>query len=81
MSNAGVARPGPKKYNRLTGEKREKVGKAAAKSYDGGASIRSLAETYDLSYGAMHRLLGDMKVTFRNRGGARGSHEKRPAAE
>lgn len=38
--------------------------------YETGASIRALAEETGRSYSSVHRLLADVGVTFRSRGGA-----------
>jgi predicted transcriptional regulator len=63
----------PKKTQarRLTpGPDRDKLAQDLKKKYDSGASIRALAEETGRSYGGVHRLLEDAKVTFRSRGGA-----------
>ena len=39
------------------------------KRYDGGASIRSLAESTGRSYGFVHRILSESGTAMRNRGG------------
>ena len=40
------------------------------KRYDGGESIRSLAESTGRSYGFIHRILSDSGTAMRNRGGS-----------
>ncbi|MEU0374920.1 helix-turn-helix domain-containing protein [Streptomyces sp. NPDC006283] len=50
-----------------------KVAQDLKKKYDSGTSIWALAEEKGRSYGGVHRLLADAGVTFRSRGGDRGS--------
>jgi predicted transcriptional regulator len=54
---------------RVMGEEREKLGAMLAAKYKAGASVRELAEGTGRSYGAVHRLLDESGVTFRQRGG------------
>ena len=46
------------------------------KRYDGGESIRSLAESTKRSYGFVHRLLSESGATLRSRGGANRNTKK-----
>lgn len=63
-----------KKGSRVTGSDREKLAVDLRKKYDGGASIRALAESTGRSYGFVHRILSESGTTLRGRGGAtRGS--------
>jgi hypothetical protein len=56
---------------RLTpGPDRDKLAADLKAKYEGGKSIRALAEETGRSYGGVHRLLEDAKTTFRSRGGA-----------
>ncbi|WP_370270845.1 helix-turn-helix domain-containing protein [Streptomyces sp. V4I8] len=56
---------------RLTpGPDRDKLAADLKAKYEGGQSIRALAEETGRSYGGVHRLLQDAGVTFRSRGGA-----------
>jgi predicted transcriptional regulator len=59
-----------KKGSRVTGTERDKLTTVLAKKYDGGASIRELAEGTGRSYGFIHRVLSEAGVTLRGRGGA-----------
>lgn len=59
-----------KKGSRVTGTDRDKLGAELRKKYDGGASIRLLAESSNRSYGFVHRLLTESGATLRGRGGA-----------
>lgn len=59
-----------KKGSRVTGTERDKLSAALAKKYDGGASIRALADSTGRSYGFIHRVLSESGVTLRGRGGA-----------
>ena len=58
-----------KKGSRVTGAERDKVAADLKKRYDGGESIRSLAESTGRSYGFIHRILSDSGTAMRNRGG------------
>ncbi|WP_331736473.1 MULTISPECIES: helix-turn-helix domain-containing protein [unclassified Streptomyces] len=56
---------------RLTpGPDRDKLASDLKSKYEGGKSIRALAEETGRSYGGVHRLLEDAGATFRSRGGA-----------
>jgi len=59
-----------KKGARIVGRDREKLAADFRKKYDGGASIRALAEASGRSYGFVHRVLKDTGTTLRGRGGA-----------
>jgi hypothetical protein len=59
-----------KKGSRVTGAERDKLAADLRKSYDGGASIRALAQTSGRSYGFVHRMLTESGATLRGRGGA-----------
>lgn len=59
-----------KKGSRVTGTAREKLAADLKKKYDGGASIRALAEETGRSYGFVHRMLSESGVALRGRGGA-----------
>lgn len=59
-----------KKGTRVTGTERDKLTVVLRKKYDGGASIRSLAESTGRSYGFIHRVLSESGATLRGRGGA-----------
>jgi len=52
------------------GPDRDKLAADLKAKYEGGKSIRALAEETGRSYGGVHRLLQDAGVTFRGRGGA-----------
>ena len=58
------------KGRRVTGSERDKLASDLKKKYDGGASIRELAETTGRSYGFVHRVLSESGVELRGRGGA-----------
>ncbi|WEP00044.1 helix-turn-helix domain-containing protein [Streptomyces sp. FXJ1.172] len=55
---------------RITGEARDRLASELKKAYEGGASIRALAEDTGRSYGFVHRILTEAGVSLRNRGGA-----------
>jgi predicted transcriptional regulator len=59
-----------KKGSRVTGAERDKLTATLRKKYDGGASIRELAESTGRSYGFIHRVLSESGATLRGRGGA-----------
>ena len=58
------------KGKRITGGDRSTLADDLRKRYDGGESIRSLAESTKRSYGFVHRLLSESGATLRSRGGA-----------
>jgi predicted transcriptional regulator len=55
---------------RVTGPDRSKLASSLAGRYEAGESIRSLASSTGRSYGFIHRILTEMGVTLRSRGGA-----------
>ena len=55
---------------RVTGPDRSKLATSLAGRYEAGESIRSLAAETGRSYGFIHRILTEMGVTLRSRGGA-----------
>jgi hypothetical protein len=59
-----------KKGSRVTGAEREKLAGELRKKYDGGQSIRQIAESSRRSYGFVHRILSESGTTLRGRGGA-----------
>ena len=65
-----------KKGTRVTGSDRTKLASDLKKRYDGGESIRSLAESTSRSYGFVHRLLSESGATLRSRGGANRNSKK-----
>ncbi|UUU31979.1 helix-turn-helix domain-containing protein [Streptomyces sp. CA-210063] len=56
--------------SRVVGAARPKLAADLKKKYNSGASIREVAEEFGRSYGLVHRILGESRVTFRSRGGA-----------
>lgn len=66
-----------KKGSRVTGAERDKLASDLRKKYEGGQSIRMLAESTGRSYGFIHRILSENGATLRGRGGAtRGKAKK-----
>lgn len=59
-----------KKGSRVTGAERDKLALDLRKRYEGGQSIRTLAESTGRSYGFIHRILSENGATLRGRGGA-----------
>ena len=59
----------PTKGSRVTGAERDQQAADLKKRYDGGESIRSLAESTGRSYGFIHRILPESGTAMRNRGG------------
>ena len=59
-----------KKGTRVTGGDRDKLAADLKKRYEGGESIRLLAQSSDRSYGFVHRILSESGVALRGRGGA-----------
>jgi len=55
---------------RISGTQRDKLAADLKKKYEGGQSIRALAETTGRSYGFVHRILSETGVALRGRGGA-----------
>jgi hypothetical protein len=58
------------KGKRVTGGDRTSLSDQLKKKYEGGASIRALAEETGRSYGFVHRILSESGATLRGRGGA-----------
>jgi hypothetical protein len=58
------------KGTRVSGAARDKLAADLKKAYEGGASIRVLAESAGRSYGFVHGILTEAGVTLRGRGGA-----------
>ncbi|MFB8267581.1 helix-turn-helix domain-containing protein [Streptomyces sp. NPDC055955] len=54
----------------LTGAARDKLTAELKAAYEGGASIRSIADSKGRSYGFVHRILTEAGVTLRGCGGA-----------
>jgi hypothetical protein len=59
-----------KKGSRVTGGDRDKLAADLKKKYEGGQSIRLLAQSSGRSYGFVHRILSESGATLRGRGGA-----------
>jgi transposase len=59
-----------KKGVRVTGTQRDKLAADLRRKYDGGKSIRTIAQETGRSYGFVHRLLSESGVRLRSRGGA-----------
>jgi hypothetical protein len=59
-----------KKGSRVTGGDRESLSGTLKKKYEGGSSIRALAEEHGRSYGFVHRILSESGASLRGRGGA-----------
>ncbi|MBC7677594.1 MAG: transcriptional regulator [Pseudorhodobacter sp.] len=59
-----------KKGTRVTGDDRATLSADLKKRYEGGESIRALAQLQNRSYGFVHRILSEAGVTLRGRGGA-----------
>ena len=55
---------------RVTGGDRTSLSDQLKKKYEGGSSIRALAEETGRSYGFVHRILSESGATLRGRGGA-----------
>lgn len=53
----------------IKGPARQKIGAELKKAYDKGASVRTLAQGCNRSYGFVHRLLTEAGTTMRSRGG------------
>lgn len=58
------------KGKRVTGGDRATLTGQLRKKYEGGASIRALAEETGRSYGFIHRILSESGTKLRGRGGA-----------
>lgn len=59
-----------KKGTRVTGDDRTSLSAELKKRYEGGESIRALAQLQNRSYGFVHRILSEAGVQLRGRGGA-----------
>jgi hypothetical protein len=59
-----------KKGTRVTGGDRSTLSDQLKTQYEGGASIRALAEESGRSYGFVHRILSESGASLRGRGGA-----------
>jgi hypothetical protein len=59
-----------RKGSRVTGSDRDKLAADLKRKYDGGQSIRALAESTGRSYGFVHRILTESGASLRGRGGA-----------
>ncbi len=59
-----------RKGTRVTGTDRSKLAADLKSRYDAGESIRSLATATGRSYGFIHRILTEIGVELRGRGGA-----------
>ncbi|HVE64406.1 MAG TPA: helix-turn-helix domain-containing protein [Mycobacteriales bacterium] len=66
-----------KKGSRITGAARDKLAVELRKKYDGGHSIRRLADAHGRSYGFVHRILSESGLPLRGRGGATRGKNKR----
>lgn len=55
---------------RVSGQVRDKLAADLKKKYDGGKSIRAIADECGRSYGFVHRMLTESGVELRSRGGA-----------
>lgn len=60
---------------RITGEARTQFAAEATKQYGAGASIRDIAGATGRSYGFVHRVLSEVGVRLRDRGGNTRAHE------
>jgi hypothetical protein len=59
-----------KKGSRVAGGDRDRLAADLRRKYDGGSSIRALADATGRSYGFVHRILTESGATLRGRGGA-----------
>jgi hypothetical protein len=59
-----------KKGSRVTGGERDRLAADLKRKYDGGESIRTLAQSTGRSYGFVHRMLSESGASLRGRGGA-----------
>jgi hypothetical protein len=59
-----------KKGSRVTGGERDRLADDLRRKYDGGESIRALAQSTGRSYGFVHRILSESGTSLRGRGGA-----------
>ncbi|WP_432164745.1 helix-turn-helix domain-containing protein [Streptomyces sp. bgisy031] len=56
------------KGKQITGAARDKLAAELKAAYEGGATIRSIAESTGRSYGFVHHILTETGVTLRQRG-------------
>jgi len=61
----------PAQANRITGASRTQLAADLKAQYEQGANIRALAKTTGRSYGFVHQVLNEARVTLRGRGRAR----------
>jgi transposase len=61
---------GKARSTRITGQARQVMTQDVVARYQGGHSIRQLAQSTGRSYGFIHRLLTESGVQLRGRGGA-----------
>jgi hypothetical protein len=66
-----------KKGSRITGAERDRLATELKRKYDGGQSIRALAQTTGRSYGFIHRILSESETPLRGRGGATRGKKRR----
>jgi hypothetical protein len=66
-----------KKGSRITGAERDRLASELRRKYDGGQSIRALAQSTGRSYGFIHRILSETGTTLRGRGGATRGKKRR----
>lgn len=59
----------PSKGQRITGSNRVEMTKTIRSRYEGGESIRQIAETIGRSYGFVHRMVSESGADIRSRGG------------
>ena len=59
-----------KKGTRVSGGERDRLAADLRRKYDGGESIRALAQSTGRSYGFVHRILSESGASLRGRGGA-----------
>ncbi|MFD7778827.1 helix-turn-helix domain-containing protein [Streptomyces sp. NPDC059753] len=57
------------KGSRITGAARDQLAAELKAAYEGGASIRSIADSTGRSYGFVHHILTEAGVILRRRGG------------
>jgi len=59
-----------RKGTRVVGGERDRLAADLKRKYDGGESIRTLAQSTGRSYGFVHRMLSESGASLRGRGGA-----------
>ena len=77
MRTRGGPRPGPRPERKrqparsdVVGAQRAALARDVTARYIAGASIRSLAARYEMSYGFVHNIVSESGVPFRPRGGS-----------